>query len=70
MGSKARRISRSTLSSFLPGFGYILSYDVVVLFVRGFSMVPFFRLDDVYVGVLASKTGIKIIHSDGFEWGR
>ncbi|XP_027045486.1 uncharacterized protein LOC113673299 [Pocillopora damicornis] len=25
------------------------------------------RLDDVYVGMLAKKTGIKIVHADGFE---
>ncbi|KAJ7365040.1 hypothetical protein OS493_007681 [Desmophyllum pertusum] len=38
-----------------------------VTFVKAFSIVPFFRLDDVYVGMLAKKTGIKIIHNAGFE---
>ena len=52
---------------FCAGFGYILSRDVVASFVEAFSMVPFFRLDDVYVGMLAKKTGIKIVHADGFE---
>ena len=52
---------------FCAGFGYILSRDVVASFVEAFSMIPFFRLDDVYVGMLANKTGIKIVHADGFE---
>ena len=52
---------------FCPGFGYILSYDVVDTFVDAFSVVPYFRLDDVYVGMLANKTSIKIIHNEGFE---
>ena len=52
---------------FCPGFGYILSHDVVVSFVDAFSIVRFFRLDDVYVGMLANKIGITIIHNEGFE---
>ncbi|KAJ7365033.1 hypothetical protein OS493_007674 [Desmophyllum pertusum] len=52
---------------FCPGFGFVLSHDVVVTFVKAFAFVPYFRLDDVYVGMLANKTGIKIIHSEGFE---
>ncbi|KAJ7365035.1 hypothetical protein OS493_007676 [Desmophyllum pertusum] len=52
---------------FCPGFGFVLSHDVVVKFLKAFSIVPFFRLDDVYVGMLANKTGIKIIHNAGFE---
>ena len=52
---------------FCPGFGYILSHDVIVSFVKAFSFVPYFRLDDVYVGMLANFTGIKIIHNEGFE---
>ena len=52
---------------FCPGFGYVLSYDVVNSYVNAFDILPFFRLDDVYVGMLANITGIKIIHNDGFE---
>ena len=52
---------------FCPGFGYILSQDVVRAFVDTFSSLPFFRLDDVYVGMLASKTGIIITNNVGFE---
>ena len=52
---------------FCFGFGYILSHVVVGLFVETFPSLPFFRLDDVYVGMLGSKTGIKITHNKGFE---
>ncbi|CAH3117839.1 unnamed protein product [Pocillopora meandrina] len=52
---------------FCPGFGYILSHDVVRAFVDTFSSLPFFRLDDVYVGMLASKNGISITNNVGFE---
>ena len=52
---------------FCPGFGYVLSYDVVISYVKAFDILPYFRLDDVYVGMLANITGIKIIHNDGFE---
>ncbi|XP_022800240.1 beta-1,3-galactosyltransferase 5-like [Stylophora pistillata] len=68
------KVSREELAGvhypdFCAGFGYILSRDVVASFVDAFSIVPFFRLDDVYVGMLANKTGIKIVHVDGFELG-
>ena len=52
---------------FCPGFGYILSHDVVSSFVDTFPSLPFFRLDDVYVGLLASRNGVKIKNNAGFE---
>ncbi|XP_078354476.1 beta-1,3-galactosyltransferase 5-like [Oculina patagonica] len=52
---------------FCPGFGYVLSYDVVIALVKTFTLLPYFRLDDVYVGMLANRTGIKPIHNVGFE---
>ncbi|XP_078353563.1 beta-1,3-galactosyltransferase 5-like [Oculina patagonica] len=52
---------------FCPGFGYVLSYDVVISLVKTFSLLPYFRLDDVYVGMLANRTGIKPIRNVGFE---
>ncbi|XP_067031190.1 beta-1,3-galactosyltransferase 1-like [Acropora muricata] len=52
---------------FCPGFGYILSQDVVSAFVDTFSFLPFFRLDDVYVGMLADKNGITVTNNKGFE---
>ncbi|KAJ7365034.1 hypothetical protein OS493_007675 [Desmophyllum pertusum] len=59
--------SEAHYPDFCPGFGFVLSQDVVVTFVKAFAFVPYFRLDDVYVGMLANKTGIKIIHNEGFE---
>ena len=53
---------------FCPGFEYILSHDVVTSFVDTFPSLPFFRLDDVYVGLLASRNGVKItVNNAGFE---
>ena len=50
-----------------PGFGIVLSPDVVNTFVGLFDVVPRFRLDDVYIGLLANKTGVKPIHNRNFE---
>ena len=54
---------------FCPGFGYILSHDVVSKLVETFSSFPFFRLDDVYVGMLADRNGISVTNNNGFEVG-
>lgn len=51
---------------YCSGFGFILSHDVVALFVEVYDLVPNFRIDDVYVGMLAHKTGIKAVHNDEF----
>ena len=61
--------NRTTYPDFCPGFGYVLSSDVVDLFVKLFDIVPKFRMDDVYVGMLADKAGVKIVHNDGFVVG-
>ena len=52
---------------YCSGFAFILSYDVVALFVEVFDHVPFFKIDDVYVGMLARETGILPRHKTGFE---
>lgn len=61
--------NRTRYPDFCPGFGYVLSTDVVDLFIDLFDVVPKFRLDDVYVGMLADKAGLKTIHNDGFIVG-
>ena len=53
--------------SFCPGFGIVLSPDVVDMFVDLFDVLPKFRLDDVYIGMLANKTGVTPIHNPNFE---
>ena len=52
---------------FCSGFGYVLSYDVALTFVEAFAFLPFYRIDDVYVGMLANRAGIKITQNAGFE---
>ena len=52
---------------YCSGFGFILSFDVVALFVEMFDFLPFFKIDDAYVGMLAKETGIQARHSSGFD---
>lgn len=58
--------SEERYPDYCSGFGFILSYDVVATFVEVFDVVPNFRIDDVYIGILAHKIGIKAVHNDGF----
>ena len=51
--------SESTYPSYCSGAGFVLSYDVVECFVALFDVDNPFRIDDVYVGMLAHKAGIK-----------
>ena len=53
--------------SFCPGFGIVLSPDVVNMFVDLFDVLPPFRLDDVYIGMLANTAGVTPIHNPNFE---
>ena len=50
-----------------PGFGIVLSRDVVDTFVGLFNVLPRFRLDGVYIGMLANKIGVKPINNPNFE---
>jgi len=52
---------------FCAGPGYILSIDVVHSFVSIFGSIPKFKFDDVYVGMLAAKTGLHASHNSGFQ---
>ena len=53
--------------NFCPGFGIVLSPDVVHLFVELFKVVPKFRLDDVYIALLAVKVGVTPVGSPRFN---
>ena len=44
---------------FCSGYGIVLSFDVVHLFVDLYAVVPWFKIDDVYIGMLAEKAGVK-----------
>lgn len=52
---------------FCAGPGYILSLDVVHSFVGIFGNIPKFKFDDVYVGMLSAKIGLKAVHDRGFQ---
>ena len=52
---------------YCSGFAFILSYDVIALFVELFDFLPVFKIDDAYVGMLAAQTGIRVVHQRGFE---
>ena len=58
--------SGKSYPDFVRGLGYVLSPDVVSVFVDLFGVVRHFRLDDVYVGMLADKAGVEITHHPGF----
>ena len=59
--------NKTNYPDFCPGFGIIFSTDVVHLFVDLFQVVPKFRLDDVYIGLLAEKAGIKPVNNAAFS---
>ena len=61
--------NRTNYPDFCPGFGYVLSADVVHLFVELFDVVPKFRMDDVYVGMLADRADVKVVNNNGFIVG-
>lgn len=53
--------------NFCAGPGFILSRDVVRLFVDIFDTIPKFKIDDVYVGMLAKEAGVTGMHNSGFQ---
>lgn len=53
---------------FCPGFGVVFSNDVILLFVDLSDIVPKFRFDDVYMGMLAHKAGVKPSRTGNFEF--
>ncbi|KAL9950778.1 hypothetical protein ACROYT_G043336 [Oculina patagonica] len=59
--------SKERYPDFCFGLGYVLSHDALISLVQTFALLPYFRLDDVYVGMLADRAGIKAINNAGFE---
>ena len=60
--------SGSTYPNFCSGAGFVLSYDVVECLVPFFDVINPFRLDDVYVGILANKAGVSPVHHSRFVY--
>ena len=51
---------------YCSGFGIVLSSDVIDKLVDLFDVVPKFKIDDVYIGMLAEKAGVKPIFKGDF----
>lgn len=52
---------------YCPGFGFVLSFDVVRSFVNLYQVVKPFKIDDVYVGMLAERAGVRGTNNYGFR---
>ena len=52
---------------YCPGFGFVLSFDVVHSFVNLYQVVKPFKIDDVYVGMLAERAGVRGTNNFGFR---
>ena len=51
---------------FCSGAGFVMSFDVVESLVPLFDVIKPYRLDDVYVGMLAEKLGVRAVDYGGF----
>ena len=51
---------------FCSGAGFVMSYDVVESLVPLFDVIKPYRLDDVYVGMLANRSGVTPVGHKGF----
>ncbi|XP_078367903.1 beta-1,3-galactosyltransferase 5-like [Oculina patagonica] len=51
---------------FCTGAGVVMSYDVVECLVPLFDEIKPYRMDDVYVGMLANRSGVVAVHHSGF----
>ena len=51
---------------FCGGGGFVMSYDVVESVVPLFDVIKPYRMDDVYVGMLAEKLGVRAVNHAGF----
>jgi len=58
--------SGSHYPDFCTGAAIVMSYDVVECLVPLFDVVKPYRMDDVYVGMLANISGVKAVHHSGF----
>ncbi|XP_020624780.1 beta-1,3-galactosyltransferase 1-like [Orbicella faveolata] len=52
--------------NFCSGGGFVMSYDVIECLVPLFDVVKRYRIDDVYVGMLAKKSGVTPVDHSGF----
>lgn len=52
---------------YCSGGGFVLSYDVASLMNRLFHKVRPIKIDDVYIGEVALKGGIDVLHNENFK---
>ena len=51
---------------FCSGAGFVMSYDVIECAVPLFDVIKPYRMDDVYVGMLANESGVIAVDHTGF----
>ena len=51
---------------FCSGAGFVMSYDVVECLVSLFDVIKPYRMDDVYIGMLAQEAGVIPVHHGWF----
>ena len=51
---------------FCTGAGIVMSYDVIECLVPLFDVIKPYRMDDVYVGMLANRSGVTAVDHTGF----
>lgn len=51
---------------FCSGAGFVMTYDVIECIVPLFDAIEPYRMDDVYVGMLANASGVIAVHHSGF----
>ena len=51
---------------FCSGAGFVMSYDVIECLVALFDVIKPYRMDDVYVGMLANESGVIAVDYSGF----
>ena len=51
---------------FCSGAGFVMSYDVIECLVALFDVIKPYRMDDVYVGMLANESGVIAVDHSGF----
>ncbi|KAL9975629.1 hypothetical protein ACROYT_G012812 [Oculina patagonica] len=51
---------------FCSGAGFVMSYDVIECLVPLFDVIKPYRMDDVYVGMLANRSGVIAVDHSGF----
>ncbi|XP_020621475.1 beta-1,3-galactosyltransferase 5-like [Orbicella faveolata] len=58
--------NRTYYTDFCSGAGIVMSWDVVHCLVPLFDVIKPFRMDDVYIGMLANRSGVTPVGHDGF----